>query len=184
MDVLSLDHTPCCHGSLPYITGFDIKVFHQRIQTSRSHASCCRYYNLDFVLFHNVTCYTYSLLSCIHVNTLKLLLVAIRMILWSSGMWLCGATADTKKTWFERDWITCPNYDRYSRFNSQHNKRHMYDHLANTRIFVLMLNKIFVWALDIMRRVVKTSIWISYPSRTKHVFYILEEVGYLEKVTL
>ena len=51
----------CCHISLPCITGFDIKIFHQRIQTTRSHASqChhCQYYhycNVDFVCFHKVT---------------------------------------------------------------------------------------------------------------------------------
>jgi hypothetical protein len=71
----SLDNTPCCHGSLPCIIDVDIKINHQRIQTTNSHAShchhynCCHYCNVDFVLFHNVTCYNNSLLSCIHANT-------------------------------------------------------------------------------------------------------------------
>ena len=34
MDVLSLNILPCCHISLPYITSFDIKVIHRRIQTT------------------------------------------------------------------------------------------------------------------------------------------------------
>ena len=42
--------------SLTNIMGFEIKVFHQRIQTTHSHASYCHYCNVDFVLFHNVTC--------------------------------------------------------------------------------------------------------------------------------
>ena len=56
---------PCCHVSLSYITSFDMKIIHQRIQHTHSHASCCHrchYCSVDFVLFHNVTCYTNSLL--------------------------------------------------------------------------------------------------------------------------
>ena len=66
---------PCCHVSLSYVMGLDIELIHQRMQTTRLHASrCyhhyyCRYGNVDFMLFHNFTCYTNSLLSCIHVNT-------------------------------------------------------------------------------------------------------------------
>ena len=55
---------------------FDIEMNHQIIQTTRLHASRChqsdywQYSNVDFVLFHNVTCYMNSLfLLCIHVNT-------------------------------------------------------------------------------------------------------------------
>jgi hypothetical protein len=72
-DVLTLNFPPCRHISLSYVMGFDIKIIHQRIQTTRLHASCCHYCNVDFVLFHNVTCYTNSLLSHIHVNTTSLL---------------------------------------------------------------------------------------------------------------
>ena len=66
---------PCCHVSLSYVMGLDIELIHQRMQTTRLHAShCyhhyyCRYGNVDFMLFHNFTCYTNSLLSCVHVNT-------------------------------------------------------------------------------------------------------------------
>ena len=93
-DVLTLDPACCCHASLPCIIDVDIKINHQRIQTTCLHAShChlynyCRYCNVDFVLFHNVTCYNNSLLSCIHANTTKLLnitctLVATSVILQS-----------------------------------------------------------------------------------------------------
>jgi hypothetical protein len=58
-------------------------------QTTHSHASHCHhccYCSVDFMLFHNITCYTNSLLSHIHVNTTNLLnskctLVATSMIL-------------------------------------------------------------------------------------------------------
>jgi hypothetical protein len=74
--------------------GFNIKINHQINQSTCSHASrchhCnhCHYYIVDFVLFHDVTCYTNYLLSCIYVNTMKLLnitctLVAASMIAWS-----------------------------------------------------------------------------------------------------
>ena len=36
--------------------------------------------NVDFVFFHNVTCYTTSLLSCIHVNTTNLLNIMCTMV--------------------------------------------------------------------------------------------------------
>ena len=54
--------TTCRHVSLPYMMSFDIKVNHQSIQTTHSHASrChhdnyCHYCNVDFVLFHNAPC--------------------------------------------------------------------------------------------------------------------------------
>ena len=63
---LILNLPPCSHISIPCIIGFDMNIIHQRIQTTRLHASCCHnchYCNVDFVLFHNVTCYTNSLLS-------------------------------------------------------------------------------------------------------------------------
>ena len=70
----------------PYITGFDIKVIHQRIQATSLHASCCHhchhchYCNIDFVFFHNVAPYTNSLLSCIHVNTADLLNITCTLV--------------------------------------------------------------------------------------------------------
>ena len=72
--------------------GFDVKIIHQSVQTICSHASHCHHFhyydycNVDFMLFHNVTCYIEYLLSHNHVNIANLLnitctLVAICMIL-------------------------------------------------------------------------------------------------------
>ena len=74
-NVLNLTLHPCCHISLIYIN-FDIKRFHQMSQTTHSHAShChyCHYCNVDFMLLHNITCYTNFSSSCIHVNTTNIL---------------------------------------------------------------------------------------------------------------
>ena len=40
-NVLSLNPPPCGHISLSYIMDFEIRMIHQRISTTRSHASCC-----------------------------------------------------------------------------------------------------------------------------------------------
>ena len=42
-------------------------------EPTRSHAPRCHDDDVDFVLLHNITCYTISLLSRIHVNTADLL---------------------------------------------------------------------------------------------------------------
>jgi hypothetical protein len=71
--MLSLNLPPCCYIFLPYITSFDVKIIHQRVQTTCLHAShChhCHYGNVGFVCFQDVTHYTSSILSRIHVNTL------------------------------------------------------------------------------------------------------------------
>ena len=67
--------------------GYDFEfINHQRIESACSHASCCHpcnsYHprNVDFGLFHNITCYTNSLLSCIHVNTTKLLNITCTLV--------------------------------------------------------------------------------------------------------
>jgi hypothetical protein len=73
MYVFSLNLVFYCHISFSYIICFNIKIIHQRIQTTSSHASRCHNCSVDFVVFHNITCYTNSLLSQIHVNTTKLL---------------------------------------------------------------------------------------------------------------
>ena len=82
-------HTLTSKMSLPlpsHIMGFDIKSIHQRIQTTSSHASCfhychyCHHCNVDFVLFHNVTCYANSLISCIRVNIADFLTITCTLI--------------------------------------------------------------------------------------------------------
>jgi hypothetical protein len=72
-DVLSLNHLPCCDTYLPFITYFDIKIIHPTMCLNTSRCPHCHYCNVDFVLFHTITQYTISLLSCIHVNTTTLL---------------------------------------------------------------------------------------------------------------
>ena len=50
----------------------------------------------------------------------------------------CGSTNGYKKRQvFKRDWTMCSRYHNYSRFNSQHNLRGLYDYLMSTRIFTL-----------------------------------------------
>ena len=78
--VLHSNLTLCCHVSFPYIMGFDIEVNHQKFQTTRSHASRCHHYDVEFVLFHNVTFYTNSLSLRIHVNTTRLLKVTCTLV--------------------------------------------------------------------------------------------------------
>jgi hypothetical protein len=65
--------------------------------------------------------------------------------LYLSGIWLNVAPrTDTIRHLFKRDWSTCSKYDIHSRFNNQHNGEDLYDHLMSTRIFTLMMNKIFI----------------------------------------
>ena len=76
---------PICHGLR--IQEITTKEFKPHASHSH-HCSYCHYYNVDFVLFHNITYYTNSPLSHIHLNTTQLLnitctLVSTRVILWS-----------------------------------------------------------------------------------------------------
>ena len=56
-------------------------------------------------------------------------------------------------------------------------EENLYDHFTSTRIFTLMLSKIFIRAPKILRKTTMTWIWIYEPSHTTHVFHILGEVG-------
>ena len=54
--------------------------------------------------------------------------------------------------------------------------------VMSTRIFTLIMNKMFIRVLETMRKVTTTSlIWICQPSRTNRVFHILGEVDWLMK---
>ena len=82
---------------LPYITSSSIIINHQIIQTTHSHASQFHYCNVDFMLFHNVTCYTISLLSSIRVHTTKLLNITCTLITTSMRLWTLECTTYTKR---------------------------------------------------------------------------------------
>ena len=79
--------SPSLLSHLPptYHRGFHIKSIHQRIQTTCSRTSpyhrCnyCHYCNVEFALFQNVTHYTNSPSSSIHVNTTDLLTYHVRI---------------------------------------------------------------------------------------------------------
>ena len=45
-----------------------------------------------------------------------------------------------------------------------------YDHLISTRIFTSIMNKTFIWALKIMKKVAMALIWICSPSHTNRMF--------------
>ena len=85
----------CCHISFPYITGFDIIVIHQRIQTtclSHYHHYC----SIDIVLFHNVTCYINNLTSHILLNSTDLLNITCTLVhgmIECSNIWGCRKRA-------------------------------------------------------------------------------------------
>ena len=50
----------------------------------------------------------------------------------------------TKRHVFNGDWTTCSKYDNHSRRNSQHKLGDLYGKLMRTRIFALIMNKIFI----------------------------------------
>ena len=59
---------------------------------------------------------------------------------------LCGSKKGYHKdTCLLKDWIACSNYNTQSRSNSQLYLKGLYNHLMSTRIFTLIMNKMFVW---------------------------------------
>ena len=83
---LIVDLVPYCHISLPCIMGFDIKMNHQRIQTTHMHTSRCHHCNychccnVNFMSIHNTTCYIHPLLSYMHANTTKLMNITCTLV--------------------------------------------------------------------------------------------------------
>jgi hypothetical protein len=68
-----------------------------------------------------------------------------------------GSKDGYQKDMFKRDRTTCSNYDNHSRPKGWED---LYDHLMNMRIFVKIMNNIFIRAPKTMRIVTTTSIWI------------------------
>ena len=60
---------------------FKMQDSHQKILTTRLHASHRQHCNVNFVFVHNVICYIDSLLSCIHVQNITCNLVVAGVIL-------------------------------------------------------------------------------------------------------
>ena len=56
--------------------------------------------------------------------------------------------------------MTCSKYYHHSRLNNQHDWGDLYEHLIDTKTFTLMMNRIFIGALKIMRKMATASIWI------------------------
>ena len=60
----------------------------------------------------------------------------------------------------------------------------LYDHLMNTLIFSLTMNKIFIRALEIKRKVATASIWTWYPSLVQIACFVShEKVASWDKAT-
>ena len=53
----------------------------------------------------------------------------------------------------------------------------MYDHFKNFKIVTLIMNKIFICAQKIMRKIATATVWISKSSFTSCMFHILPQVG-------
>ena len=96
------------HVALPYITGFAIMLTHKKknAKPHGSHASQCQddcnrchYCDIDSVLFHNVTCYTDSVSSCIHVNTTELFNITCILVDTSVILWMLECTLNLEPTW-------------------------------------------------------------------------------------
>ena len=89
----------------------------------------------------------------------------------------CGSKNGHQNDVSKRHCTMCSRNDNHSRLNRQHNWRDVYGHLMSTRIFTLIIKKIFKWAPKVMRKVATALIWICWPSHTNRVFRILIGVG-------
>lgn len=53
---------------------------------------------------------------------------------------------------FNIDWTMCPEYDNHYEFNNQRDRGDLYDQLISTRIFTMTMNKTFILAPKITRK--------------------------------
>ena len=56
----------------------------------------------------------------------------------------CGSKNGYQKHVLQKDWTMCPRYDNHSKVNSQLYWGDLYDQVMSTRIFILIVNEIFV----------------------------------------
>ena len=66
---------------------------------------------------------------------------------------------DTKRHVLKRNWIMCSKNDMHSKLSSQHNWGDLDDYLMSTRIYTFIIDKIFILAPEIMRKVATALIW-------------------------
>ena len=83
----------------------------------------------------------------------------------------------------KRDWITCSKYANHSRLNNQQDWENVVDHSMCTRIFNLIMDKLFLWAPIIVKQMTTETIWFCLSSHTNWVFHILREADVERKVS-
>ena len=77
---------------------------------------------------------------------------------------------------FQIDWIPCSNYGNIWRLKNQYVWGDLYNYLITPRIIPMTMDKIFKWAIKIMRQMTTNMIWNWQPSHPKCMFHTLREV--------
>ena len=97
------------------------------------------------------------------INTIRkkrfiwlLLLLECRYL---SGMWF-RTDGYQKDMCFKEIGLCVQDYENHSKLDGRHNQRDLYDRSMSTRIFTLIINRIFIGASKIEGKVTVTSIWI------------------------